>query len=297
MLNLAALRYRQVLSSQGGPIERLEVAEWPALGHRRFMANAWLRSDLIKRRRDLSVYGTADGSGTHESPLVARYMAISECMERWAYHDCVQSTDAARYGFDIDATSNGMAAFPGLFARSAQRGALFEAIERASLFDWWEGRVAGHLRPTRWPGVKAVQIANPLEVGVTAVTFMEYESGCFAYGHAAAADFNTACERAFVEMQRSAMVLRCHQVAVAGGRSGRSEDRFERRCVFFSTRQGHELFQERIHRGVDAAGIPWRVTCDREVKGPWSPYATVWRVLIPRPTEAFLGSSEGYFFW
>lgn len=297
MISLAGLRYRNVLAAQGGPIERLEVTECPTLGERRFLANAWVRPDLIRSRRALSLYSTADGSGAHASPLVARFMAISEGLERWAYHDCVFSERAALYGFDLDETSNGMAAFPGLFARSARRAALGEAIERASLFDWWEGRCAARLVSTPWAGIRAVRIDNPLQVGVTVVTFFECAPGCFAYGHAAGADFRSACERAGDEMQRSALVLRHHHMAVLAGRSGPLADRFERRCLYFSTPEGHARFQERIARGVTARAQPWRLACDREIPGPWSRYATVWRVVIPRPTAGFLGENEDYFFW
>lgn len=297
MISLASLRYRNVLAAQGGPIERLEVTECPSLGARRFLANAWVRSDLIRRRRALSLYSTADGSGAHASPLVARFMAISECLERWAYNECMRSGEAATYGFDLDGTSNGMAAFPGLFARAARRAALGEAIERASLFDWWEGRCSGHLESTPWPGVGAVRIDNPLQQGVTAVTFFECAPGCFAYGHAAADNFRAACERAADEMQRSALVLRHHHLAVVAGHRGPPADRFERRCLHFSTPEGHARFRERIDRGATAAPQPWRVACDREIPGPWSRYATVWRVVIPRPTEEFLGRREDYFFW
>ena len=261
------------------------------------LSQAWLSSDLITRRRNLSVYGTADGSGAHASPLVARFMAISECLERWAFHDCVRSPVAARYGFDIDATSNGMAAFPGLFPKSARRASLFEAIERASLFDWWEGRCGGQMRTTPWSDIQAIQIANPLGIGVTVVTFSEFEPGRFAYGHAAGPDFISAAERAKGEMERSALVLRFHQIAVAAGRGEPPTDRFERRCVFFATPDGHAVFRERIARGANAAPLPWSIACDREIVGPWSRYAAVWRVLIPRPTEAFLGADENYFFW
>lgn len=297
MVSLAGLRYRDVLAKDGGPIERLEISDSSAFGERCFMANAWVRSDLIKVRRALTVYGSADGSGTHTSPLVARYMAISEALERWAYHDCVHSADAGRYGFDLDPTSNGMAAFPGVRARAARRAALFEAIERASLFDWWEGRVAGELLPTPWPGVHAIQIPNPLGIGVTVVTFSECEPDCFAYGHATGASFRSACARSVVEMQRSAYVLRHHQAALAAGRCGSPTDRFERRCVFFSTPEGHAVFQERVARGVFTPYLAWRIACDCEVNGPWSRYANIWRVLIPRPIEAVLGPEHNYFFW
>ncbi len=297
MLTLSAYRYRNVLAAQGGPIQSLEVQEWPVPGERRFQANARLREELVPRRRSLTLYGNVDGTGTDSSPLVARFMAISEALERWAYHATVHAPQRAHYGFDLDVTSNGMAAFPGLTSGEARRRALYEAIERASLFDWWEGRCGGELVSTSWPGTQAVRIANPLGLGVTVIAFTECAPGCFAYGHAAGASFESACRRAAIEMQRCGMVLCHHRVAAAAGRSGVPGDRFERRCLFFSTEEGHAHFQERIHQRPTAAPSDWRVAFDGEVHGPWSEYATVWRVVIPAATSAFLDADERYFFW
>jgi molybdate transport system substrate-binding protein len=39
-------------------------------------------------------------------------MAISEAMGRWASHSTANSDDPAEFGFDVDPSSNGMAAFP-----------------------------------------------------------------------------------------------------------------------------------------------------------------------------------------
>jgi hypothetical protein len=297
VFSLAGLRYRNVLAIHGGPIAQLDVTECAVFGQRQFQANARVRSDLIWKRRQLSLYSSADGSGTHASPLVARFMAISECLERWAYHTCVCSSDASRYGFDIDATSNGMAAFPGLTVNRARHSALLEAIERASLFDWWEGRCRGELITTRWPGVEAVRVPNPLGVGVMVITLMECAPGCYAYGHAAGDDLDSACSRSVVEMVRCGMVLSHHRMAVIAGRGAEPTDRFERRLMFFSSPEGHEEFRRRIADGQVVSPQPWRILCDREIKGPWSQYATVWRVLIRSVAPAFLEADDQYFFW
>jgi hypothetical protein len=93
------------------------------------------------------------------------------------------------------------------------------------------------------------------------------------------------------------LVLRHHYVGVAAGSSGAATDRFERRCLFFSTPEGHELFQRRIGERRTARSREWEIACDREVVGPWSEYATVWRVVIPALTTTFLTGDEKYFFW
>lgn len=297
MLNLAGLRYRNVLVADGGPIQSLQVAELPGLGPRQFQANARLRDDLVPQRRPLTIYGRVDGTGTHASPMVARFKAISEALERWAYHAASRGPERADYGFELDASSNGMAAFPGLTASRARVLARFEAIERASLFDWWEGRCPGELISTDRPDVQAVRIANPFDEGVSVVVFHECAPGCFAYGHAAAETTQAACARAIVEMRRSSLVLCHYHLAVVAGRAEAPTDRFERRCLFFSTREGHELFLRRVADRPRACQLPWQVVCDRAVVGPWTRYAQVWRVVIPPRSPDFLGPDERYFFW
>jgi hypothetical protein len=297
MLNLAAFRYRNILAADGGPIQSLQVSEQPGLGVRQFQANARLRDDLVPRRRALAIYGSVDGTGTHASPMVARFKAISEALERWAYRATSTGPDRAAFGFDLDPSSNGMAAFPGLSVARARTIARYEAIERASLFDWWEGRCDGELIATDTPGIQAVRIANPLNEGVTVIVFRECASGHFAYGHAAAATEREACDRAIGELLRSSLVLCHYQLAVIAGRAEAPTDRFERRCLFFSTTEGHELFQQRLAEPARATRRPWRVVCDRAIPGPWSRYAHVWRVVIPAPTPDFLTAGERYFFW
>jgi len=139
MINLAGLRYRKVFTEEGGPIERIETADFTVESSRMFQANAFMRTGLLATRSSRAVYSDAAGSGTHASPMVARFMAISEAMERWAYHATALSPERTAYGFDVDPMSNGMAAFPGFFAIQARRKAYLEAVERFSIIAWWEG--------------------------------------------------------------------------------------------------------------------------------------------------------------
>src|SRR4051812_2017637 len=83
MLSLAALRYRNVLAAQGGPVEQIETGTFPVCGRRMIQANARLTAGLT-RKRPLSIYSDADGTGTHAVAAVARHMAGSEALERWA---------------------------------------------------------------------------------------------------------------------------------------------------------------------------------------------------------------------
>ena len=116
MFSLAPLRYRAVLASDGGPVEFVEEGEATFFGTRYFQANARLKDGLVPRQA-MQIYCNADGSGFHSSPMVARHIAISEALERWAYYETLNSNRRATFGFHLDPSSNGMAAYPGLFVR------------------------------------------------------------------------------------------------------------------------------------------------------------------------------------
>ena len=297
MLSVAGYRYRNVLESEGGPVSRVSLREFPVYGRPMFQANAWLSDKIVSRRQKFALYSDADGTGTSDTPMVARYMAISETMERWAYRVKVRATDRELYGFDIDESSNGMAAFPGLFHTEARRRAMLEAVERTSIIAWWEGVIDGEVRSTEWPGISALVLPSPIGFGVTVVAFREVRPDCYAYGQGAAVDYFGACERAIMEMARTEYVLGLRRVSLGLAAQDTPSDLFERRCLYFSTAEGHDMFQERIRRRISGPRFKSEVICDAEIEGPWSEFASVWRVLIRPATADFLVNSERYFFW
>ena len=299
MLSLAAFRYRHVLASEGGPIDRLEMSDTTVLGERGFLANAYLKKDLIVRPAARTIYSQANGSGTAVSPMVARFMAVSEAMERWAHWQLHASGEKGKYGFDVDPSSNGMAAFPGLLRRQARSGALLEAAERFNLLNWWEGRLAAHEAETRWPGVKSATICSAVP-GLTVILFKRTAAGFVAYGHAAAMDFESACRKAAVEMERHELVVSRFALAHAGkirDQLPADSHSSERRSIFFALEEGHELFLERLRSPAAKAAPEPRLVFDGFIPGPWSRYADVWRVVYVPPSDRFLSMDENYFLW
>ena len=292
MFSLAALRYRSVLDPDSGPISSIEEGEIGISGLTYRQANAHLRAGLASRR-EKQLYSSADGSGLHPSAMVARHMAISEALERWAYHETVHSPTSAVFGFNVDRSSNGMAAFPGMSVRPARVAARFEAIERYCLLNWWERRLDGERRETVWPGITAISFAP--EVGsVAVILFANSQQGLYSYGHAAAGSFRKACNRARLELAR-------HEWAIGSWKqSGNQQppaDLFERRSWFFSTDEGHTAFDERLRFRVKSAVPQMEVMCDAEIPGPWSRFTTVWRYLLRPQSDDFMDSDSRYFFW
>lgn len=298
MINLAALRYRHVLAEDGGPLERVSCREVSLLGGRWFEANAYLRAEHTAGVWRRQVFGSASGSGTDHSPLVARFKAISEAMERWAHWATFRSGDAARYGFDIDPSSNGMAAFPGLYARQARTAALMEATERFNLLNWWEGRLKTRAAESPFPGTDAFVIESDTP-GVTVILHRRSQRGHHAFGHAARPTFATACEAAAVEMERHETAVGYYVLAGCGrvdGADGTMHP-IEQRSLFFASDEGHEIFQQRARGGSVGPRPRPRVLFDGVVPGPWENYAHVWRVLFEPPSLQFLSREPDYFLW
>lgn len=298
-MNLAAFRYRAILAEDGGPIARIGLTDLLILGQRQFQANASLRPELIAWRVGGEVFSNDAGSGTAVSPMVARHKAISEALERWAQM-AVQSNGARhRFGFDLDPSSNGMAAFPGWRATEARRAALEEAAERFSLLSWWEGRLAAREADTPWPGVRAVVIDSPAP-GVTVILHRRAPRGHLAYGHAAGRDFSAACLKAAPELERHDLAVRHFALTHAGrGADALSPGAhaIERRSLYFATPEGHADFLARVrHRPAATVTLP-PPAFDGPIPGPWTRYAQVWRTVFPPPSLRFLGDDPRYFFW
>lgn len=294
MLSVASLRYRNILVEDGGTVARLESGVFPLRGRQIVLANAWLVPGLV-RKGNFTLYSDADGTGTDAVAAVARHKAISEALERWAFHATVRSERAAEFAFDVDPSTTGMSAFPGLRRRSARRTSVLEAVERFSLCAWWDGLVDARPFETDWPGVSAVAIDGPFG-GVCVVAWARTEWGGYIYGHGAEESLGAACERAVVELARHEWLLRASWLATVAGETVRPTSIFEKRCLFFATEEGHELFQRRL-RTKSSGRVPRsEIICDAHIPGPWEEYATVWRFALRPPSDGYLRGGERYFF-
>lgn len=259
-----------------------------------FQASATLR-DNLRAKRTLTIYGDCDGTGAHRSADVAQHQAVSAAMERWAYH-ATRYIHAEKFGFDLDPSSNGIAAFPSLRATRSRRKAMLAAVQRFCLVAWWEGNARGQLLETDWPGISAVAIDGPFG-GVTVIAFTRTEWGGYAYGHAAEESLGAACEGAVIELARHDLVLRAFRLSEASGLRAAPTNLFEQRSLFFASEEGHDLFFQRLHRSADGVMPKPIVACDREIPGPWTDYAKVWRFALRPTSDGFLKGGTNYFFW
>jgi hypothetical protein len=295
MLSLAPFLYRNVFTQDGGPIERIQSGTIPVFNEPRVQANAYLKPGLIEGKAPQSVYGNADGTGASKNAVVAQHMAISEALERWALYAVNRSDDRSKYGFNHDRSSNGMAAFPG-FKWQARRRARLEALERWAMIGWWDGRLKATVSqaPAPYPNVGIVRIEHGQGDGEVVVLFHKSPAGYVAYGHAAGSTVMSATSKAVVELARSEFVLTRHR---ARGALVAVTNFFERRCLHFSTPEGHSEFLDRAHTPPDKPAPVWKTIYDGEIVGPWSKWTTVWRHCVEMPTHDFLNRDKNFFFW
>ena len=293
MVSLAALKYGDVLAENGGPIERVLTGTLSVFGQPFCQANAYLRDELSVGKSEQALYGRADGTGSALTSTKASHMAISEALERWAFLAVLDSPSAGTFGFDDDRSSNGMAAFPGLFRRQARRLAWLEALERHALVSWWDGRLPAERIATPFPGVEAVRIHHDAGPGEVIILFRRTRAG-YAYGHAAGPTLALATRKAAIQMACAEHVLVAHR---AKGSLGAPANFLERRALFFAGEEGAELFGRRLLARQSKPARPWRTLFDGEIPGPWARWATVWRCCVQMPTDEYLAPEADFFFW
>ena len=298
MLNLAPLRYAKVMCSQGGPIARMEHAPMDVFGEACVHAVTYLEEGIVDAGA-LKLRATVqpDGAGCHTSAQVACYMAISEAMERWAVYYCREHAESGLGAMALDSSSNGFAAYPGLFRRQARAAAYRESIERHCLICWWEGLLGHRCVADPWPGVNAIEIDNPFSSHSVVLLWANTVAGT-SYAFGAGSGFDHAARRALVEMERTQCLLELMWMDARPYAAGVLGDVFERRIRYFSQEAGSAMFLQRLKQRVCAsAPPPCDVLFDAAVTGPWDRYSSVWRTVIEAPSRDYLSQREDYFFW
>ncbi|MDQ8206085.1 hypothetical protein QEH52_01070 [Coraliomargarita sp. SDUM461003] len=296
MLSLAPIRYAQVMRAQGGPIDRLEHTVGQIWGKPRVQAVAYLREELVPIEFSQNrVSEQPDGAGAHETQQVACHMAISEALERWAVYHCRGSEAGDVGGMDLDSSSNGFAAYPGLFKRQARAAAFRESIERHCLISWWEELLGHRSLPDPLAGVTAIKLENPFSRHEVALLWTEVE-GRYAYAFGAGSNELNAIQRALVELDRTIQLLRVLSPEKMADHLC-TGDVFERRIVFFASEAGRHRFMKRLASMRKVGAPKMNLLFDAAVNGPWDRYVSVWRTVIEAPSREYLSDSEDYFFW
>lgn len=226
-----------------------------------------------------TIYADCDGSGTSQYKSDAIYKAISEGLERISFY---QNFSSEKYGFEIDRSTSGMAAYPGIFKSYARSLANGEAAERWSLAGFWCGQLGVELLMEN-NGERVFRIRNPFSLEVILIDRQIKMDGrrIRSYGFAASKTFSKTLFKARVELDRNLEALR--------GFWNKGEDSqlslIEKRLVFFSQSEGADLFESKIALAKSILEIPSlpSLLIDTEIVGPWSAYSHVYRVLYEAP--------------
>lgn len=294
-LNLASLRYQKVLKTEGGPIDHLE--EWQATTSSR----AWYRFDafLLDSLRPAHEAG-ADGSAADVARPAARVAAISDALESWAFWDRSQSVMRDFYGFSVEDSRRGMAAFPGLFTYKAREQARAEALARYAVQNWWEGRLHHVVLAGPPEAEKVLQLELPETREVALLTFHDdVTTGLRTYGCGVARDLATALRRARIERRKHAEQVTSFvdlhpdpELALFS-----VQETTKRRSLYFALEAGQELFDERLRCERWSRARAPRAVFDGLIPGDWDRFASVWRTLYEAPTDEFASERADYFYW
>ncbi len=301
MLNLAPVRYANCFQSEGGPVEAIQEYKLQIDGRLYTAAVSRLHPGYSQNKRQHQVFSDFDGTGLSENPAAARYIAISEAMERWAHATVAGTRTGDEYGFHYDPTSNGMAAFPGLFAKQARQFAMAEAIERYGLIAWWDGKIGAHELDSNGDGIRYYRLHQPFKNWEVIVSRRKDKGGFTAFGYGSGKDLKEAKRKSRLEMHRSGVMLGQFFRKNPGFEPGdlSTLDAFaERRLVYFALPEGVLEFEHKIANPptFSDSTIP-DILFDGEIPGPWSSYASVWRIVFRQTTMDFLNPGERFFYW
>ncbi len=293
VINLAPIRFNKIESTPTSPICSLSHSPLNIAGRALHQVNACLSPRLKQLDGPgRQLFGNVDGTGTHATRLVATHLAISEALERWAWEELLQSGKGDAFGFGLDPTTSGMAAFPGLVARQARPHALWEAVERWCIREWWEGRLPCARIELSEPGQASIRIGNPLSRHRVVVSWASDASGLVAYGVGCGYKAAAAAWRARIEQDRMDRALRRynkeHGIPDTNTLSG-IRSYAERSFLYFALSEGHAEFLQCLDQSAVMEDILNSATgkrqlqpvVDSSIPGPWSRYAHVWRVLYP----------------
>jgi hypothetical protein len=271
-----------VHKSYGGPIAEISVRKTEIFGAAAYEAYTTLDIETTGvQPRVLQIYGSCHGTGTSKLRSLAVYKAISESLERWAWEDSYKKANLNKLlRFDLDPSSTGFAAYPGLLSTAARKKAFSEAVERFSVAAWWERKLGHESLDFGDNEVRGIRILNPWPKQEVVILWSRV-ADLVTYGFAASQSLGAAINRAKVELCRNLDVL--DQYAALESEQKVPTSLLERRLLYFARETGAKDFRKRLLKtgnGMDAPDL----LVDRAVPGAWNKYTHVWRCLFDNAT-------------
>lgn len=327
-ISLAPIKYRNVYASKGGPIKHLEYLKREIMfgpQNMGYEAYAYLDDSTSSSiGTTYNLYGNADGQGSDANKITACFKAISEALERQAFKETSLSSLANKYGFNIENSTSGLAAFPGITKYTAKESANHEAIERWAITEWWLGNLSiEEVKYKPESGIHCFQIITPWHPKIVVVLLYRTDASDEAvgvdnnnsqlnlnrtsFGFAAGNDLSHACKRAEIELMRNHFILKTklnstNSVSTNLSHTNNDLSVYERRLLYFSESAGDGFltFKEQIKKSENTHNqnhaFP-KLLIDTEVVGEWSKYTTVWRCLYQHQEYKHLENSSDFFYF
>lgn len=292
-LNLAPIKYLNILKKDGGPVQEIHLEKCKIEPEKEgFLACAYLSEEIVNSLNIIcenKIYGKSQGCGSSIYKNIAVYKAISETLERWAFWKISRSPTASVYGFDIDWSTSGMAAFPGLTNYVVKKAAYYEAVERWSMLEWWfENLGIKNVSQDNQKTYTAIELDIPFDDCVCVILHRKLSIGLNIYGFACHKSFKKAVRKAECELQRNQDVMEKEYGNITHNLHSLVSEQIrllpeilEKRLLFFSTEDGYKLFKNKLEKGMAAKKKMKKPTLliNKEIQGAWSKYATVWRII------------------
>lgn len=263
-----------------------------------------LENPQMNRLEASAVYSNHHGTGSSRIPILAKYKALSEALERWAVTTCLNDPHLGSVtGMDIEPSSSGFAAFPRPLKRFARTHALNEACERWSLIGFWDGKLAAEPIPS--------ELIRKIGEGICRVTSDEMDGivlslpnlGRFAtivwtygknhspaYGFSARQSISDSIEASLIELFRNQFVAQrwTAQFSHSLNAEKATLNLYDERFLYFISIDGQQSFLDKVHFAKlrsKTENDPGKPLVDKAVVGEWSRYAHVWRVLFQNQVD------------
>ncbi len=292
MISLAPWFYKNLL----GENDLIEIPCFYEVHHldgtNQFEALVSLKNKYLPKWLNVSdIYNNCDGAGTSQHKNIAVYKAISEALERWAFYVASDSADSKKLCFDVNPTTTGMAAYPGLSAKGARSNAILEAKERWALHEFWRGNLPVKAHVNSIQNLHHYEILTPFKnCHISLLSYQKNNQTMYAF--AAEDSIEKSFQHALVELARNIRVM--DNLAKTQKSINDFSDISDKRLFYFSTNEGYSLFMEKISIANRSIPVEPSVICDLEIKGEWNKYTKVWRYLYE---NSFPDSSDDYKFF
>jgi hypothetical protein len=278
MISLAPWKYRNLLIENNIiDLPEFYKVDLPS-GHTYFEAVCSLKKELRPSWVSISeIYGNRDGAGASKFKNIATYKAISEALERWAFYTCADDSNQKEFRFDENPSTTGMAAFPSFSPNIAREKAILEGSERWALHEFWRGNLPIVNHSTLIKDLLHFEIITPIKN--VKISLISYKMNAhFLYSFAAERSLEKSFEHALIELGRNQRVLsKLNSIKM---NFFDFKDISDKRMVFFSSQVGNELFNSKIMNAPRSVLKNPKLICDKEIKGDWSQYTSVWRYLF-----------------